>query len=309
MSDFRTFATLALCLAVLCAPALLRAQPFADMVVSYTPGADVNPVFNDPANALGMPALNNGFGEFGGEVFDLGDVTPFNAAFLPEQLVQVGDGGELVVRFDHRVLDDPANPFGIDLLVFGNGFFELVGAVAGGLFADDALISVSQYGDLWSDITSVFADGLFPTSAYTDTPGAFLSGGATLSDFTLPVDPSIDWLDKTYEQLVTDPAALYAGSGGGGGVDLAETGLPWIQYVRIQAREDPDTGVVVLAEIDAFSDVAAVPEPAVIWLSLLGLAGLRVRRRAHAAHCAARDEMPMPRRACRTMWRSKPFVQ
>lgn len=293
MSDLRTPATLALCLAVLCAPALLRAQPFADTWEVYIPGASVNPVFTDPTRALGMPALNNGTSEFNDKVFDNGDVTPFNPAFLPEQLVQIGDGGELVVRFDHQVLDDPGNPFGIDLLVFGNAFFfqpNLFGAVAEDIAADDALISVSQDGEIWAEITSPFADGLFPTSAYTDTPGAFLSGGATLSDFTLPVDPSIDWLDKTYEQLVTDPLALYAGSGGGAGVDLADTPWDWIQFVRIQARGG------VVAEIDAFADVAAVPEPAVIWLSLLALAGL-LGRRAHAAHCAARDEMPMPRRA------------
>ena len=281
MSDFRTSAALALSLAVLCTPTLAQAQPFADSIVSYTAGANVTPGFDDPASALGMPALNNGSSEFGGQVFDNGDVTPFNPAFLPDQLVQVGDGGELIVRFDAPVLDDSANPFGIDLLVFGNAFFfqpDLFGAVAEELSADDALISVSQDGLLWSDITSVFADALFPTSAYTDTPGAFLSGGATLSDFTLPVDPSIDWLDATYAELVTDLGALYAGSGGGGGVDLAEAGLPWIQYVRIQAQ----SGVV--AEIDAFSDVAALPEPAAMALLLLGLCALGgARRDADAA--------------------------
>lgn len=281
MYDLRTSAALALCITALCSGAPAHAQPFADTWVSYTPGANVTPGFDDPDSALGMPALNNGSSEVLGEIFDNGDVTPFNPAFLPDQLVQVGGGGELTVGFDHRVYDDPGNPFGIDLLVFGNAFFfqpDLFGAIAEEASVDDALISVSQDKSLWIDVTRVFADALFPTSAYTDTPGAFLSGGATLSDFTLPVDPSIDWLDATYEQLVTDPGALYAGSGGGGGVDLAETGLPWIQFVRIQAQNG------VVAEIDAFSDVAAVPEPGALALLLLGLGALRgARRDADAA--------------------------
>jgi hypothetical protein len=258
---------LALCLL----PCLALALPFADEVVSYTPGAGITAGFDTPANALGMPSLNNGSTEVGGEVIDYGDVTPFNPAFGPDQVVQVGDGGELIVRFEAPVSDDPLNPFGLDLLVFGNAFFfqpDLFGAIAEELSADDALISLSQDGALWHDITGVFADALFPTSAFLDTPSAFESGGADLADFTRPVDPRIEWLDQDYPEIVR----LYRGSGGGGGVDLAEVGLPWIQYVRITARNG------VVAEIDAFSDVAPLPEPGaavLVALALGALVGLR----------------------------------
>jgi hypothetical protein len=276
-----------------------NAQPFADEVISYISGTGISTGFDDPLNALGMPALNNGTSVFMGETFDNGDVTPFNGAFLTDQLVQVGTGGELVVRFDAPVVDDPGNPFGIDLLVFGNAFFfdpVNFAPVALDIFADDGQISVSQDGDLWSDITSVFSDAVFPTSAYLDTPGPFASGGSTLSDFTLPVDPGSAWLGADFDEIL----ALYSGSGGGAGVDLAETGLGWIQYVRVTARDG------VTTEIDAFADVAAVPEPSAV---LLLLTGLLVLHRSRGAHSPARDEMPTLRRARRIMWRSMPLVQ
>jgi hypothetical protein len=179
------------------------------------------------------------------------------------------------VSFASPVIDDPGNPFGIDLLVFGNAFFFQPGSfepIADDISADDALISVSQDGSTWFDVGSVFADGLFPTNGFTDTGGPFESGGTVQSDFTRPVDPSIDWLGSDYAELV----ALYAGSGGGGGVDLGPLGLPWIQYVRITARNG------VTAEIDAFADVAALPLPepgsyALLLIALVAGAGARLR--------------------------------
>ncbi len=267
MSRTHTLAVAAVTCALLLSTGPARALPFANEVISYTAGLNVTPGFDDPSHALGMPATSNG---------DFGDVTPFNGAFLNGDLVQVGDGGELVVRFAMPVLDHPLNPFGIDLLVFGNAFFfqpDLFGDSAEDVFADPALIEVSQHGKDFSAIAFVFADDLFPTSAFTDTPGPFDSGGSALSDFTRPVDPAVDWFGKSYAEIV----ALYDGSGGGAGIDLSETGLPWIRYVRITSLGG------VTAEIDAFADVAAVPapEPAAAALLLLAVVGarlLRVRR-------------------------------
>ena len=266
--------TLTLCLLLLLSAARAEAQ-YASQVENYTPGANANDPFLDAQSALGMPSLNNGYSEFLGEIFDNGDVTPFNPAFLGEQIVQVGDGGVLEVSFASPVVDDPRNPFGVDLIVFGNAFFHQPGTfepIADEVSADDALISVSQYGSTWLDVGSGFADGLFPTNGFTDTNGPFESGGTLESDFTRPVDPSIDWLGADYAELV----ALYAGSGGGGGVDLGLLGLPWIQYVRITARNG------VTTEIDAFADVAALPLPeprswALLLIALAAGTGARLR--------------------------------
>lgn len=258
---------------VLCALLVLvaspgNAQPFADEVISYIPGSDVLAGFDNPANALGMPTRNNGSSEFGGEIFDNGDVTPFNAPFLGNQLVSVGAGGELVVRFADPVVDDPGNPFGMDLLVFGNSFFfdPSFDPIANDIFEDPGQISVSQDGALWFDIAGVFSDSFFPTSGFLDTPGPFDSGGTLPSDFTLPVDPDIAWEGSDFDQIV----ALYDGSGGGAGVDLAETGLPWIRYVRITTIDG------VRTEIDAFADV---PEPSTALLVLAAVLALSIAGR------------------------------
>ena len=53
---------------------------------------------------------------------------------------------------------------------------------------------------------------------------------------------------------------MYDGSGGGTGVDISETGLEWIQYVKIYQEE----GDWWSAEIDALSDVASDPLEAAV---------------------------------------------
>ena len=251
------FAGLALALAAGAA----QATPFATRIVSFTQGTNPAPGFDDPSVALGIPALDTGFG----------DVTPFNSPFLTSQIVSIGAGGELIVTFAEPVNNDPLNPFGIDLLIFGNSFFfdPSFQPIATDILAEPGAISVSQDGDVWFDITGVTADGLFPTLAFLDTSGPFESDGTALVDFTQPVDPSIDWMGRTFDELV----ALYAGSGGGAGVDIGPTGLAWIQFVRVSQGVD-DT---FSTEIDAFADVRPVPEPttlvllgtAVLWLALL----------------------------------------
>jgi len=95
---------------VLFVTAMARGEsPFAALVVEYSPapGQFVNDaVFNDPTAALGPPS--------GG-----GTAAPNN-----ESVVTLGGfGGALVLSFDHRVLDDPRNPWGMDAIVFGNAYW------------------------------------------------------------------------------------------------------------------------------------------------------------------------------------------
>jgi hypothetical protein len=260
------FACVSFLLGITSGPA--QATPFATDWLSYTPGSDTNPDFRDPNTALGKPALESGFG----------DITPFAGAFTGDLLVQVGSGGELVVGFDHAVMDDPLNPFGVDLLVFGNAFFfnpDFTGpTLALDIFADAGAISLSQDGATWLPVTGTTVDGLFPTQAYINSSGPYADDGTIEADFTRPVAPSADWMGKTFEEIV----ALYAGSGGGAGVDISEVGLPWIQFVKISVPAD----VVMLVEIDAFSDVA-VPEPGSLFLLPTGLVALGLLRRLRSS--------------------------
>lgn len=240
------------------------ADPWADRVVRYTPGAGVGSDFvsglpyTDDASALGEPTRVASPDSFPGVV------TPLQAPFRSNEIVSVGRGGEIVLAFDEPVVDDPLNPYGIDLLIFGNSFF--VGAffnpdfsfnpagTAVGVFSGGGRIEVSADDDTYISVTGE-ADGLYPTRAFLDVDDPFgTAAGAAPADFTMPVDPAFNPLGKTFAQIV----AGYGLSGGGAGIDLAATGLASISYVRIT---NPTTALATV-EIDALADVRAVPEPA-----------------------------------------------
>jgi hypothetical protein len=266
-SDVRSRVLAALACGALFGATHARAASFASEVVSYQAGSNAQPGYADPQVALGAPGRSTGTGAFDG------DVTPFNTQYRAEHVVSIGAGGSLVLRFDAPVQDDPANPFGVDLLVYGNAFLGIDfenGLADGTLFDEPARISLSQDGQSWFDVGGVFADSLFPTLAYSDPTGPFSSGGTVPTSFTLPVDPSLapaDFAGLDVSQI----AALYAGAGGGAGVDLAPLGLAWIQYVRIWQPET-DTWS---AEVDAIADV---PEPARLALLALCAAALPIAR-------------------------------
>jgi hypothetical protein len=234
--------------AISAASALAVDSPFASSVVSYLAGSGAVPGFTNPTVALGSPE------RFTGEGFQPQCVTPFQPAFRPNEVVSLGVGGSIVLAFDHDVVDDPRNPYGIDLIVFGNSFFTDLsggGGVAGGLASEGGRILVSADGVAWTEVPGVAGDGLFPTLGYLDAGPFATAPGLVESDFLRPVDPAM-----TMDEIVgLDFDALierYDGSGGGAGIDLAPLGLASIRYVRIDGP-----GVVGTSpEIDAIADVA-----------------------------------------------------
>lgn len=251
-----------------CGPVVVAigSHPWGSEVVRYVMGEGVSEGYDDPLAALGEPT------RYTGRIFGFpGAVTPFNPAFDPGELVTVGRGGELVVRFARAVWDDPSNPFGIDLLIFGNAGFidaDYPNGVAGPLFgAEPGLIEVSQDGEDWQPIPGVGADGMFPTLGYLDLAGPYREApGAVFSNFQRPVDPTFNPIGRTFAEIV----AAYDGSGGGAGVDIGVTGLAWIQYVRVTNGMNAGGGL----QIDGF---AAVPSPGAV-LILAGAAVMRRRR-------------------------------
>jgi hypothetical protein len=259
------------CVAIL-SVSVQAADPWADGIVSYAAGTGAPAAFTNPAAALGKPTLfTDPTGMFGGVV------TPFNTSFGVGETVSLGAGGSLVVKFDEPVTDDPRNPFGIDLLVFGNAFlivdFSGPEPIAQGVAGEGGQIAVSADGVTFFDVVGE-ADGKFPTNAYIDVDGPFTTTpGAIESDFTRPVDPAFDVAGKTLAQLI----AGYGGSGGGAGIDIAPTGMSSISYVRIS---NP-SGAAFTPEIDALADVtASIPEPAsrqMFFLAAIILLGKSVR--------------------------------
>lgn len=195
-------------------------------------------------------------------------MTPFASAYEADEIVAIGRGGSLVLQFDHPVTNDPNNPFGIDLLIFGNTFFyaDDFSPIAQNLWQPAGLIEVSADGIGWTPIQNVNADGLFPTLAYSDETNPFGGpAGQVLTDFTKPVDPNFAWQGLG----LTDIIAGYNGSGGGAGVDLSTVNLSSISFVRVSLATD---AAISKIEIDAISDVAAVPSPGAV--SVLALAAL-----------------------------------
>lgn len=245
-----------LALASLLVPFTVSAQ-FADAVVAFDPGSGFTPGFTNAGSALGEPSRTTP-GPFGGPV------DPFNPPYLSSQLVSIGAGGSLTVAFSAPVLNHPRNRFGIDFIIFGNaGFiitnefdlttFDWVGipATDGSLFganAGETRVSVSRDGVTFYELDPVLAptvDGLLPTD------------GA--GDFHTPADPALaatDFAGLTAQQI----RALYFGSAGGAGYDLAwaqdVTGnpvhLPEVRYVRVDVLSGK-------SDIDGFAPVFVPP--------------------------------------------------
>jgi hypothetical protein len=246
------------------ASSALGADPWADRVVSYTPGADVGVGYDDASRALGMPTRVNFFGD---------TVTPFNTPYWSTDLVTVGRGGSLTVAFDEAVTDDALNPFGIDLLIFANQFYVTNGqGRVAGLFSEGGSIELSADGNTWTLLTGLSAESGFATNGFVDTIDLeFGSDAGTIAtDFTRPVDPAFDPFGLTRQQVV----AGYAGSGGGLGIDLAAWGLSEVRYVRITNADD----AAGTPDIDGFADVAAVPPPGVLCVSMVMVVSRRRRR-------------------------------
>jgi hypothetical protein len=241
-------------------------QTWASHVVDYKPGLGVPAGYDNPQHALGEPA------RFSPDPQYPSAVTPFSPPYLPEHLVGIGPGGSLVVQFDPPIQNDPLNPFGIDLLVFGSAGLIYDSGVASGMFSvGNGIIEVSADGNTWHTISGVLADALYPTLGYLDITEPWPSNpGNVLSDFTRPVDPSFSPQGKTLQEIL----AAYAGSGGGTGVDIGLAGLSSASFVRIS---HPGAGETV--HIDAFSRVTPIPAPAGAAIVTIGSLALLRRRR------------------------------
>ena len=119
----------------------LASDPWADRVVSYNAGDGVDAGYDDASRALGSPTRVNFFGD---------TVTPFNTPYWSTDIVSIGRGGQLTVAFDEAVTDDAGNPYGVDLLVFGNQFYVTNAAGrTSGLFQEGGTIELSADGVRW----------------------------------------------------------------------------------------------------------------------------------------------------------------
>ena len=224
----------------------LNADPWADQVIQWTPGTGGAAGYDDPGTTLGPPTRTT--------VGDLA-ATPFYPAWGTDELVSIGAGGSITLRFDEPVRDDADNPHGIDLLLFGNcGFVDqsLPQGIVGGLFgADGGELEISVDGIDWIRIPGCQTDGAWPTRGWQDL-GPYDAGISTRpTDFTRPMADTLsvdDVFGLPWNELVT----YYDGGGGGVGVDLADAGVDAICCVRIS---NP-VGAFFAPELDGVADVS-----------------------------------------------------
>jgi len=263
---------------------------FAVEVVSSS-GLPATSIYNDPSAVLGRPStwFYNQWGSPGNRRVKL--VEPAYNTFNGQKLITtIPLNAQITVKMGRKVYDDPNNPYGIDLLVFGNSFFVGSGGtvndstnmntfrIDGSIFAEPMKVSVSPDGVTWYRYENgPYADSMFPTNAYVwDRHNATWTDEE--ADPTKPVNPALTSAD--FNGTAADALDLYRStisgvtfnSAGGTGFDLAESGFQYIQYVRVEGLSGFANG-----EIDAFAAVSAVPEPAS--LGLLGLGGLALLRR------------------------------
>jgi hypothetical protein len=262
-----------------------QASIFATEVVGDS-GTFDGSMYKDPNDMVGEPSLYcQGFP-------GIDHISLVESAWGDGKITTFDEGDWATVKFDHPVMDDPLNPYGLDFIAYGNAFFAGSGGfvsdttdhrtfgIDGSVFAEPLKISVSQDGNNWYRYDSgPYADSYYPTNPWVWDPDQWDDTGNgwtdVKNDFTKPVDPSLtsaDFAGSSYDAML-----LYDGSAGGVGLDLSESGFEWIQYVKVEGVEGFAGG-----EIDAFSDVAAVPVPAAVWLlgsGLLALFGIRRRRR------------------------------
>ena len=285
------------------------AEPYAaespygwKVVDAYTESEAVQ--WNDPTGALAYADPKAVLGRprdfMVEDTFGYGLINPFNAEWQKGTLFSLDclDGEDalafVTIAFDHPVVDDPMNPFGVDFIVFGNAFtvsasgaYYYDGADPDTLRADadpakagsfeNALVEVSADGRQWFAFEAgPYADSFMPTlgrvyDRVNPDPSLFTGnlwwGGRTNPLF--PVDPSVTFASCAGLTL-GEICRRYNGSAGGTGYDISRFDLPkdekgrkWFKYVRISSMDSgevDDDGYAVWTqpEIDAVADVAPV---------------------------------------------------
>ena len=249
-------------------------------IVSYDPGTTPSGTFVNAAAALGSPERFTGEGVFPGAV------TPFNPPFLTSELVSVGEGGQLTLRISNFIIPQSGQ---LDLGVFTNaGLIDTdfpngtAGDPVGTFGADDATVAVSEDGTTWESLGTVAFN--IPTAGYTDIDNTVNSDfqkafAGSLADFA---NLSLD------DPNGPDILELFDGSGGGTWLDLSDTNLAQIGYVRFSVADDTDSGTELNFELDGLAisrgalGTPTVPEPSTFLLvaaNFCSLLGVRVRIR------------------------------
>jgi hypothetical protein len=221
-----------------------------------------NPPYDNPNAVLGRPTLTF-FDVADGAVTNRTSIIdpPYNVAPGGSDVItEITNGGQLTVMMGRKVYHNPNNPYGIDLIVFGNSFFSAPGTsgtvsdstdldmatLGGGTNGHNATVSVSPDGTNWYmfDNTSK----LYPQNAYR-WDDANHSWTQEEANPTKPLDPAI-YLTNFTGQTVASALDQFQGSAGGTGYNLQASGFPWIQFVRIEPASNTYTVIDAIAAVN-----------------------------------------------------------
>ena len=105
---------------------------FAAEVIEYVQGTGdkdflSGQLYNNPNMALGRPTLITTGDDWYIPANENVPVVPVYPPFRSFELVAIGNGGHLTVKFNLRVVHDINNPYGIDFIIYGNAFLTISG--------------------------------------------------------------------------------------------------------------------------------------------------------------------------------------
>ncbi|RMF70021.1 MAG: T9SS C-terminal target domain-containing protein, partial [Calditrichaeota bacterium] len=191
-----------------------ESDAWADAVVSFTPGEGAGFGQNFfPDNVLGPPDPDP-------------TLTPTNPSSKPQELLSLGNGGEIILEFNDNFIVDGE---GVDFTVFENVFY--LGGDTTQPFIEAAFVAVSMDGQNWVE---------FP---WDTTTYAGFAGVTPTKDNQNPTDPKVS---------------------GGDSFDLADVGLPFAKFVKLTdigdlKKEGPFNGDFDLDAVVAVNSMPGQP--------------------------------------------------
>lgn len=264
-----------------------HAVSYASRVVSYTPGT-ASALWQNPSAALGAASAVTGENASASNYFGFPNIlSPFSPAYQGDEIVQIGEGGQLTLGLSNYAMVGGGREIGIFSNVglidadYPNGMNTNPATRFGGGAAN---VSVSADGTNWVSLGSknfIMPSFLFPNAGpYLTAPPPSVQTG----DFGRPMPNGFgcfdghDWT-KTQNCFLISPNLW---SAGGDWIDLASSGLPQVGYIRFEIPSDGDPNTDLRLAIDTVAiNTAAVgspvPEPA--GLLALAMVGLVLRRR------------------------------
>lgn len=229
----------------------------ADAVLSYQPGSAPSG-FQTSSAAVGPIQGDTTFGA----------LNPFNPAFDASQIVWIGAGGSMTLHLSGEV---PAN--GQNLGVFANNGLVDVSSDGSGVASNpaetfssipEAVVSVSQNGTDFVPLNGgqpiAFSN---PGNFYLDTAisGDFQPLGTQTANAYKPFLGSVSSFNgQTYAQIKT----TLNGSAGGSWLDLRDSGLPSINYLKFSVPQSATYRMVVDSVAGMSAAKPIVPGQAIV---------------------------------------------